>query len=54
VDAVALDRAELAKALSDTAAQLEAGDDEELGRALLSVARAASQLARALERPAGT
>lgn len=44
------DRAELAESLSRAAGQLDGGDDAELAKALQSVARAASRLARALER----
>jgi excisionase family DNA binding protein len=43
-------RAELATGLSDARARLESGDDDELAKALRSVARAAGQLARTLER----
>jgi excisionase family DNA binding protein len=43
-------RAELATALSDARARLESSDDAELAKALRAVARAASKLARALER----
>jgi hypothetical protein len=50
VDVVVPARGELAEALSDATAQLQAGDDEELAKALRSVARTASRLARSIER----